>query len=158
MNWSKVAGPKTTWPILLEVGIIASGDSCGLFEVGLRYVLDLAASHRLGHLCLPLNFWTHCSFLRDLDLSLKLFDIPSTRSFQDVRMSLGTLLVQNSRCKFCGVFRCNHTLLVQPSVSLWFWRLKASKFALSRSCWRTESHRSYSLFHDLVVRFDRHAA
>ena len=56
--------------------------SCSLLEVGLRYVLDLAASHRLGHLCLLLHLWSHCSFLRDLDLSLKLFDITSTRSFQ----------------------------------------------------------------------------
>ena len=58
---------------------------------GLRYVLDLAASHRLDHLCLPLHLWSRCSFLRHLDLSLKLFDITSTRSFQGVRISRGTL-------------------------------------------------------------------
>ena len=46
--------------------------SCGLLEVGLRYVLDLAASHHLGHPCLPLHLWSHCSFLGDLDLFLKL--------------------------------------------------------------------------------------
>ena len=67
--------------------------SCGLLEVGLRYVLDLAASHRLGHLCLPLHLWSHCSFLRDLDLFLKLFDITSIRSFQGVRISPGTFLL-----------------------------------------------------------------
>ena len=50
----------------------------------------LAASHRLGHLCLPLHLWSHCSFLRDPALSLKLFDITSTRSFQGVRISPGT--------------------------------------------------------------------
>ena len=37
--------------------------------------------HRLGHLCLPLHLRSHCSFLRDLDLFLKLFDITSTRNF-----------------------------------------------------------------------------
>ena len=41
--------------------------SCGLLEVGLRCVLDLAASHHLGHLCLFLHLWSHCSFLRNLD-------------------------------------------------------------------------------------------
>ena len=50
----------------------------------------LAASHRLGHLCLPLHLWSHCSFPRDPALSLKLFDITSTRSFQGVRISPGT--------------------------------------------------------------------
>ena len=49
--------------------------SCCLLEVGLRYFLDLTASHRLGHLCLPLHLWSHCSFLRDFDLFLKLFYI-----------------------------------------------------------------------------------
>ena len=49
----------------------------------------LAVSHRVGHLCLPLHLWSRCSFLRNLDLFLKLFDITSTRSFQDVRISSG---------------------------------------------------------------------
>ena len=35
---------------------------------------------------------------------------------------------------------------------------RASKFAVSRSFRRTESHRSNSLFHDLAVRFDRTVA
>ena len=37
-----------------------------------------------GHPCLPLHLCRHCSFLRDLDLFLKLFVITSTRSFQCV--------------------------------------------------------------------------
>ena len=40
-----------------------------------------------------LHLWSHCSFLRDLDLSLKLFDITSTRSFQSVPISPGTSLL-----------------------------------------------------------------
>ena len=75
-----------------------------LLEVGLRYVLDLAASHHLGHLCLSLHLQSHCSFLCNLDLFLILFDITSTRSFQGVRISSGTLLLWNSRCKFRLVF------------------------------------------------------
>ena len=67
--------------------------SCGLLEVGLRYVLDLAASRRLGHPCLPLHLWSHFSLLRSLHLFLKLFDITSTRSFQGVRISSGTFLL-----------------------------------------------------------------
>ena len=54
---------------------------CCLLEVGHRYVLDLAASHHWGRLCSPLHLCRHCSFLRDLDLFLKLFVITSTRSF-----------------------------------------------------------------------------
>ena len=34
--------------------------------------LDLAASHRLGHLCFSWHVWSRCSVLRDLDLFLKL--------------------------------------------------------------------------------------
>ena len=78
--------------------------SCCLLEVGLRYFLDLTASHRLGHLCLPLHLWSHCSFLRDFDLFLKLFYITSTRSFLGVRISSRTFLMYNLRCKFRPVF------------------------------------------------------
>ena len=46
--------------------------SCGLLEVGLRYVLDLAASPHLGHLCFSWHVWSRDSFLRNLDLFLKL--------------------------------------------------------------------------------------
>ena len=46
--------------------------SCGLPEVWLQNILDLTASHRLGHLCLPLHLWSHCSFLRGLDRFLEL--------------------------------------------------------------------------------------
>ena len=45
---------------------------CCLLEVGYRYVLDLAASHRLGHLCFSRHVWGRDSFLRILDLFLKL--------------------------------------------------------------------------------------
>ena len=86
--------------------------SCGLLEVGLRCVLDLAASSHLGHLCLLLHLWSHCSLPRNLDQLLKLFDIALTRSFQCVRTSSGTFLWWNSRCKFRGFSHCNHTLLV----------------------------------------------
>ena len=58
--------------------------SCGLLEVRLRYVLDLAVSPRLSH---------HCSFLSNLDLFLKLFDITSTKSFWGVRISSETPLL-----------------------------------------------------------------
>ena len=44
--------------------------------------------------------WSRCSFC-NFDLFLKLFVITSTGSFQDVRISSGTILVQNSRGKFC---------------------------------------------------------
>ena len=74
--------------------------SCGLLEVGLRYVLDLAASPHLGHLCLLLHLWSHCSLPRNLDQLLKLFDIALTRSFQCVRTSSGTFLMWNSRANF----------------------------------------------------------
>ena len=67
--------------------------SCGLLEDGHRHVLDLAASHRLGHLCLLLHWWSHCSVPRNIDLFLKLFDITSTRSFQGVLISSGTFLL-----------------------------------------------------------------
>ena len=63
-----------------------------LLEVGRRHGLDLAASHRLGHLCLPSHLWSHCSFLRHVDLFLELFDITPTSSFQDVRMQISRLL------------------------------------------------------------------
>ena len=66
---------------------------CCLLEVGRRHVLDLAASHRLDHLCLLLQLWSHVSFLRNLDLFLKLFDITLTRSFQGVRVPSGTFLL-----------------------------------------------------------------
>ena len=67
--------------------------SCALLEVRLRYVLDFAASHRLGHLYLTCHLWSQCSFLCNLDLFLKLFDITSTRSFQGVRISSGASLL-----------------------------------------------------------------
>ena len=67
--------------------------SCGLLEVGHQQNLDFAASHHRGHLCLPLHLSRHCSFLSDLDLFLKLFDITSIRNFQDVRISAGTIVV-----------------------------------------------------------------
>ena len=67
--------------------------SCCLLEVGFRYVLNLAASHHLSHLCSSLHLWGHCSCLRNLNLFLKLFDITSTRSFQGVRISSGTFLL-----------------------------------------------------------------
>ena len=72
--------------------------SCGLLEDGLRYVLDL------GYLCLPLHLWSHCSFLRDLDLSLKLFVITSTRSFEGVRISPGTVFSCRTRDANFGLF------------------------------------------------------
>ena len=53
-----------------------------------RYVLDPAASHRVGHLCLLLHLWSHCNFL-----FLKLFDITSTRCFQGVLISPWTSLL-----------------------------------------------------------------
>ena len=33
---------------------------------------DLTASHRLGHLCFSWHVWSRCSFVRDLDIFLKL--------------------------------------------------------------------------------------
>ena len=121
-----------------------------------------------ARLCLLLHLWSHCSLLRNLGLLLKLFDITSTRRFQGVLISPGTCLLLNSTCKFGGFSHSDHTLLVQLSVSVFNQRLKfnhagetgnrASKFVLSRSFWRTENHRSNSLFHDLNIRFDRHAA
>ena len=51
---------------LFEICNIVLGELCScLFEVGHRHVLDLLASHHLGHLCFSL----HCSFLRNFDLS-----------------------------------------------------------------------------------------
>ena len=84
--------------------------SCGLLEVGLRYVPDFAASHRLGHLCLSLHLWSHCSFLRDLDLSLKLFVITSTRSFQGVRISPGTIFLVELEMPISACMRTEITL------------------------------------------------
>ena len=63
-------------------------------EVGCRQVLDLAACHRLRHLYLSWHLWSYDSFLRNLDQLLKLFDITLTRSFQGVRIPLGTSLVE----------------------------------------------------------------
>ena len=77
---------------------------CCLLEVGHRHVLDLAASHRLGHLYLSWHLWRHGSFRRNPDQLLKLFDIALTRSFQGVRISSGTSLLQTSRCKFRLLF------------------------------------------------------
>ena len=54
---------------------------CCLLQVGRRHVLDLAASHRQGHLCLSLHLWSHDSVLRNLDQLLNLFDITSTKKF-----------------------------------------------------------------------------
>ena len=93
----KLAGSRSATPYLATARLSARGLhpciwrlSCGLLEVGLQYVLDLAASHRLGHLYLSWHVWSRCSFVRNLDLFLKLFDITSTRSFHDVRISSGT--------------------------------------------------------------------
>ena len=61
---------------------------CCLLEVGHRHVLDFAASHHLGHLYLLRHVWTRDNFLRNLGLSLKLFNITSTRGFQDVRIPI----------------------------------------------------------------------
>ena len=95
--------------------------SCCLLEVGHRNVLDLAASDRLGHLCFSWHVWSRCSFLRNFDLFLKLFVITSTRSFQDVRISSGTTLVQNSRGKNQLVFA---VISVRMSLSVCIQRLK----------------------------------
>ena len=62
--------------------------SCCLLEVGLRLVLDLAASHHLAHLCPSLHLWSHDSFLRNLDHLLKICFILLTRSLQG--LSCGT--------------------------------------------------------------------
>ena len=115
--------------------------SCGLIEVGLRSVLDLAASRRLGHLCLLLHLWSHCNFLRHLDLFLKLRHV---EEFPVSSIHLGHLSCRAREANVSGFSHCNHTLLVQLSVSVWFQKLKfnlagetgnrASKFALSRSC------------------------
>ena len=98
LSSSSVVGSRSATSCLATALLSARGPrhcirrlSCGLLEVGLRYVLDLAASDRLGHLCLPLHLWS--SFLRNLDLFLQLFDITSARSFQVVRISCGTFLL-----------------------------------------------------------------
>ena len=113
----------------------ASGDS-ELLDVGLRYVLNLAAN-RLGHLCSSLHLWSHRNFLRDLVLTLKLFDITSTRSFQSVR----------SMCKFRSFSHKNHSLLVQLSVSVCIHKLYQNLAG--------DRIDPNSLFHDLAVRVDR---
>ena len=74
--------------------------SCCLFEVGRRFVLDLAASRRLGNLYLSWHLWNHGSFLRNLDHLLKLFFIILTRSFQGVRISPETSLEMQIRLLF----------------------------------------------------------
>ena len=38
---------------------------------GIKKNRDLAASHRLGHLCFTWHVWSRCNFLRDLHLFLK---------------------------------------------------------------------------------------
>ena len=65
--------------------------SCCLLEVGLQCVLDLVASHRPGSRVLlkARVLQLHNGVLCNLHLFLKLFDITSTRSFQDVLISSG---------------------------------------------------------------------
>ena len=58
---------------------------CGLLEVGLRYALDTLLRVIIGAICAhPLHLWSHCSFLRDLDLSLKLFSTSHRREVSRV--------------------------------------------------------------------------
>ena len=46
--------------------------SCSLLEVGHQQNLDLAASHRLGHLCFSWHVGSRCSLLRNFGLLRKL--------------------------------------------------------------------------------------
>ena len=140
--------------------------SFGLLEVGLRYVLDLAASHRLGHLCLPLHLWTHCSVLRDLDLFLKLFDITivhlghfSCRT-RDANFAAFLTVITRSLCNWASVSvsnGCIIILLVTGLIQLCSVTIllvagetgnRASKFALSRSCCSLWSCCCESVHHD----------
>ena len=57
----------------LEVCIIAPGDCDAVCSrSGIGNFLDLAASHHRDHLCFSWHVWGRCSYLRDLDLFLKL--------------------------------------------------------------------------------------
>ena len=57
----------------LEICNIEPGDCAAVCSgCGHRYVLDLAAGHLRGFLCLSWQMWSRCSCLRDLDLFLKL--------------------------------------------------------------------------------------
>ena len=107
----KLAGSRSATPYLLTARLSARflhpciwRLSCGLLEVEPQDVLDLAASHRLGHLYLSWHVWSRCSFLRDLDLFLKLFDITSTRSFQDVRIFIRDIFSCRTRDANFAVF------------------------------------------------------
>ena len=73
---------------LLEICNIELGDC----RSGIKN-RDLAASHRLGHLCFSWHAWSRCSFLRDLDLFLKLRHVeefPGCPHFIWVIFSRGT--------------------------------------------------------------------
>ena len=125
---------------------------CCLLEVGYKN-LDFVASHHLGHLCFSWHVWSRCSFLRDLDPFLKLHHLEEFPGCPHFLWDISC--VDLERQIFSGFSHCDHTLLVQLSVSVSFQRLKfnlagetrnrAPKFALSRSCWRTDNHRSNSL-------------
>ena len=115
---------QITWKLrfcLLEVGIHCTWRlSCCLLEVRHRYVKDLDASHRPGHLCFSWHVWSRCSFLHNFDLFLKLFVITSTRSFQDVRTSS-----DNSRVELERQTRLVFAVIsVRMSVSVCTQRLK----------------------------------
>ena len=68
LSGSSVVGSRSATSYLATALLSARGlhhcirrPSCGVLEVGHRHLLDLAASHRLGHLCLLLHLWSHCS-------------------------------------------------------------------------------------------------
>ena len=82
---------------------------CCLLEVWHRYVLDLAASHHRDHLCFSWHVRSRCSFLRDLDLFLKLrhVGVSSMSSF-----SIWDIFSCRTRvAHFSGASHCNFTLL-----------------------------------------------
>ena len=97
-RWSFLALLPLSQARLLEIyNIVPVCDCAAVCSASLHFT----ASHRLGPPCLSWQVWSHCSFLRDLDLSLKLF-ITSTRSFHGVVISSGTfspaeLAMQNLR-------------------------------------------------------------
>ena len=118
---------------------------CCLLEVGLQYVLDLAASHDPGRLCLPLHLWS------DGSATLKLFENTSARSFQGVRISPGTSLSCRTRDADSASF-----LFLKSHAPCATERLCLVPEAVTQSCWRDGiDPRSSSLFHDLAVLFDR---
>ena len=112
----------------LEICNIEPGDcAAGCSRSGIKNQ-DFVASHHLGHLGFSWHVWSHCSFLRDLDLFLKLHHVEEFPGCPHFVWDI--CCVELERQNFSGFPHCDHTLLVQLSVSVWFQKAEI------QSCWR----------------------